>query len=386
MPQIFYMLYTTGAINQIYGMLAIGILVIVVWQWMRKGRAFINGLSSQAMLTMLSFCFLYFAIGEHTIQGILYYFVCPLLAYATGWVTVESGKKRPEEIIKYSVYSMLVGYTMHAFLNYISNIGHMRWQLTDFFTGEYAGATGSGCINTLILSLSMYFIFLEKNKVLKAAGIAASFVSLIYALLLGTRAQFIILFVVSVLFLFFYLKETYGRTGVIRLAIVLLIFVGTYLFLYNRNIFGVRTYVDTSNLIERYQHETDLDRADNYRYTSILRGLSSMFEHPFGGLKSTKYYHNMWLDIGRVAGILPFLCMLVYTVVINVHLFRIVSNKEIKADFKYLLLCIYLGTQINFFFEPIIEGLMGFFLVFTVINGMVEYYYHRVFLPMKQKQ
>ncbi|MBQ3413198.1 MAG: O-antigen ligase family protein [Oscillospiraceae bacterium] len=383
MPQILFMLYTTGAINQIYGMLALGVLVIVVWQWMRKGRAFINGLSSQAMLTMVAFCFLYFAIGEHTIPGFLYYFVCPLLAYATGWVTVESGKNRPEEIVKYSVYFMLVGYALHALLNYLSNIGHLRWQLTDFFTGEYAGATGSGCINTLVLSLSMYFIFLEKNKILKTAGIIASFISLMYALLLGTRAQFLILFVVSVLFLFFYLKETYGRTGVIRLAIVLIVFVGAYLFLYNRNIFGIRTYVDTSNLIERYQYGADLDRADNYRFSSILRGLSLMFEHPFGGLKSTKYYHNMWLDIGRVAGILPFLCMLVYTIVINVHLFRIVSSKEIEADFKYLLFCVYLGTQINFFFEPILEGLMGFFLVFTIINGMVEYYYHRVFLPLK---
>ena len=108
MPQILFMLYTTGAINQIYGMIFLGVLIIVVWQWMRKGRAYINGLSSQAMLTMVTFCFLYFAIGEHTIPGFLYYFVCPLLAYATGWVTVESGKNRPEEVVKYSVYFMLV--------------------------------------------------------------------------------------------------------------------------------------------------------------------------------------------------------------------------------------------------------------------------------------
>jgi hypothetical protein len=142
--------------------------------------------------------------------------------------------------------------------------------------------------------------------------------------------------------------------------------------------------VDTSNLIKRYQYGAALDRADNYRSSSILRGLGLMFEHPFGGLKNTEYYHNMWLDIGRVAGILPFLCMMVYTIVVNVHLIRILSKKELGAQFRYLLFCIYLGIQLNFFVEPIIEGLMGFFLAFTVINGMVEYYYHRVFLPLRK--
>ena len=49
-----------------------------------------------------------------------------------------------------------------------------------------------------------------------------------------------------------------------------------------------------------------------------------------------------------------------------------------------MILCVYIGIQINFFVEPILEGLLDFFLVFTLINGMIECYYQRYFINMKK--
>ena len=109
-----------------------------------------------------------------------------------------------------------------------------------------------------------------------------------------------------------------------------------------------------------------------------------MFNYPLGGLRETSYYHNLWLDVGRVAGIFPFLCMIVYTIAINWHAIQIIKDKQVSIWFRYLILCVYLGIQINFFVEPILEGLLDFFLIFTVINGMLECYYHSCF-DMKQK-
>ena len=109
-----------------------------------------------------------------------------------------------------------------------------------------------------------------------------------------------------------------------------------------------------------------------------------MLDHPFGGLESTAYFHNMWLDIGRVAGILPFLVMVAYSVVTDFRAIKIIHNKEIDIRLRYLILCVYLGFQINFFTEPVLEGLFEFFLNFMAINGMVEAYYYRFMIRADQ--
>lgn len=372
MPELLFMIFTTGAINPIYGMLIVGFLIIVPWQIIKIGKSYVNGMASVPFHALAIFGLLYFTIGEFSIQGFLYYFVCPLLAYLVGWVMIDVRKEDAEKYIRRGIIALILGYAIHAFLNYSINIGHSRWELRDYFTGSLRGATGSGCINTLVLSLAMYIMVSEKDKLKKVGGFVCVVISLLYAFQLGTRTQFIIFFTVSFVFLFCYLYEKFGIRSVLILTVVTLLLVGIGFYLYIQNIFDIKTYIDTSNLMARYQNGSSLQRADNYRTSSLPRGLDNLLNYPLGGLKDTSYYHNLWLDIGRVAGILPFVCMIFYTVVINIHAIRIIKNKRVEASFRYLLLCVYLGIQINFFVEPILEGLLDFFLVFTFINGMVE--------------
>lgn len=380
MPELLVMLFTTGAINKIYGMLAISILIIVPWQLLKNRKAYVNGMASAPFYTLALFGFFYFLIGEFSIQGILYYFVCPLLAYLAGWVIIDVRSDEIEITIRKVIIAILLGFAIHAFLNYSINIGHQRWELQDYFTGNIRGATGSGCINTLALSLMAYIIVIEKKKLNKIIGLGCTVVSILYAFLLGTRTQFIILFAVSFVFLVSYLFEKYGLKSAAILTAIVLILVGAAFYLYTNNIFGIKVYVDTSNLMARYQVGSGLQTADSYRTSSVLRGLDNLLNYPLGGLKATSYYHNLWLDVGRVAGILPFVLMVAYTVMINTHVIQIIKSKKIDGWMRYLIMCVYLGIQINFFVEPVLEGLLDFFLIFTLINGMVECYYRRVFL------
>ena len=378
MPQLLYMAFTSGAVNQIYGSLVIGLIIILAWQYYRVGHAYVNGLRSSGFRLLFVFGMLYFSFGDRSIRGVEYYFACPLIAYLGGWVTVEAGKRKPEETIRNTIYFMLFGYSIHAILNYSVNIGRVRWKLIDFYTKSYRAATGSGYINTLIFSLCVYLIVLEKNIAIKIAGVAETIISLLYAFLLGTRTQFLIFGIVSVSFLFIYLLKGYRYTAAIRLIIVVTSAVAVYFYLYSHNSFGLRTFIDSSNLAERYKYRSDLSRSDSYRYSSLGRGLLSMLEHPFGGLESTAYFHNMWLDIGRVSGIMPFIVMVVYSVVTDVHAIKILLKKALDIRFRYLIFCVYLGIQINFFTEPVLEGFFGFFLNFMIINGMVEAYFYRL--------
>lgn len=380
MPELLVMLFTTGAINKIYGMLAISILIIVPWQLFKNRKAYVNGIASTSFYALALFGFFYVLIGEFSIQGIFYYIVCPLLAYLAGWVIVDARKGEAEITIRKVTIAILFGFSIHAFLNYSINIGHQRWELQDFFTRNIRGATGSGCINTLAFSLMAYIVVIEKNKLNKIVGLGCAVVSILYAFLLGTRTQFIILFVVSFIFLVFYLFEKYGLKSAVILAAIVLTLIGVVFYLYTNNIFGIKVYVDASNLMARYQVGSGLQIADSYRVLSVLRGLDNLLNYPLGGLKATSYYHNLWLDVSRVAGILPFMFMVAYTVIINNHAIQIIKSKKIDEWLRYLIMCVYLGIQINFFVEPVLEGLLDFFLIFILFNGMVECYYRRVFL------
>ena len=329
MPELLLMLYSTGAINKIYGLLGISFFIIIPWQMIKTGRTYVNGIASVPFYALAMFAFLYVAIGEFSIQGMLYYMVCPLLAYLAGWVMIDARKDDAEKNIRRGIAALLLGYTIHAFLNYSVNVGHQRWELTDYFTGSLRAATGSGCINTLALSLAVYIIVIEKDKLKKVVGLACAVMSILYAFLLGTRTQFIIFFIVSFSFLLYYLYEKFGLRSVLILATITLLLISVGFYIYNKNIFGIKIYIDTSNLMARYQAGSGLQSADNYRTSSLTRGLVNLIDYPLGGLKHNEYYHNFWLDIGRVAGILPFVCMVVYTAVINTHAIRIIKGKNI---------------------------------------------------------
>lgn len=383
MPQIAYFLYATGAINPIYGTLAIGMLILFAWQLLARGRVCLNGIAAPSLLALALFGLLYMLFGDDSLHNFFYFMLCPMLAYLSGWITVEGSGIEPARQIKSIVYAFVLGNMLHAVLNYVTNIGVDRWKLKDVFLGELRAATGSGCINTVILSLAVYFVVLEKNALLKIAGIAAMLASLLYGLQLGTRTQFFVLAIISVVAAGLLLGERRGRSAGLKWCAALAILAGVAVFLYERNAFHLKEVVDTSNLMLRFL-SPDLSDADSYRFESIGTGFLQLLDHPFGGLEDTKYYHNMWLDIGRVAGILPFALMVCYTVLINMHVIRIFRNKEHVLWLRYMLLCIYMGVQINFFVEPILEGMLNFFLLFTFLNGAVEYYYYRVERPMRK--
>ena len=86
--------------------------------------------------------------------------------------------------------------------------------------------------------------------------------------------------------------------------------------------------IDAAGVGSRALHE-----ADQYRISSIFRGFTTMFDHPFGGLINESYYHNMWLDIGRVAGLIPFLIMTSYSIVTLHMLSEFSLTERIKHVF-----------------------------------------------------
>ena len=134
----------------------------------------------------------------------------------------------------------------------------------------------------------------------------------------------------------------------------------------------IRDYILSTNLAARYERRASLENADSFRFQSFWIGLRELIQYPMGGRASQIYRHNMWLDVGRVSGIIPFCLLLVYSIKNFANVTVIWKNTKILPSLRYLLLFLYIGAYVNCFVEPIWEGALNFFLALCVVDGMVS--------------
>lgn len=371
MPQFLIFLITTGAINYIYGYFAIGVFILLFYQGLKNKKILLNGARCIDCWLLFGFGVTYSAIAYGgSIQSILYYTLVPVVSYLAGWSIIEVNAKHEEGIIYKVIIAALLGCCVHAGLNYITNAGRARHLLTDFFTGELRAATGSGSINTIAFSLFFFFLQIEKRKIFKMLGLACFGISILYAVLLGTRTQFVILAIVSLFVLVLYVYEHRGSKEnwamIARLIVGIALVCGLFAF----NVMGLQDTFEESNLNARFTSDATAE-TDEYRFDSITDGIISLFEYPMGGRHSKGYFHNMWLDVGRIGGIIPTIFITFFTIsnIIGVyHLFR--SNAGEKT--RYMMVSITFGFMLNFLVEPVMEGLFDSFYLFCIMHGMLK--------------
>lgn len=376
MEVFFVFLLSLGVLNPIYSNILFSFLYITIIQYIKTKKILLNSALSINFWALFLFGITYFLFGGLKLQHLEFFLITPLLVYSFGWTLIELRGGKDVDFIKRIIFAMLIGFGVHAFLNYISNIGVTRWLLTDFFTGSIQAATGSGVLNTMIFSLLAYLLFIEKDKKIKILGLVLEIVACIYSFQLGGRTQLIILGVVFVIIFFFYLFEKKGFVPTFKTIMRLAILVILVYIVYQLDIFSIKTSIESSNLLLRLE-QGGLEASDQYRINSVLNGLLSLINHPFGGQETAFYFHNMWLDVGRVSGVFPFLFLLLYSVLATYHVLMIFLNKNYNITIRYLFLSLYLGIQINFFTEPIMEGAISFFLAFCFLSGLVDYMYYR---------
>lgn len=375
MERIAVFLCSLGALNAIYANIIVSLVILLILP-LRKGKAVMfNGASEAPFWLLFFFGLIYVGFGELTIRGIEFYLFTPIIAYLSGWSMIENAEDG-EKIALEILYLIAFAHGVHAFLNYITNIGKERWLLTDFFSGSIRAATGSGMLNTMVVSLFPCFLFVEKRKKYRVPGFALACIAVMYGLLLGTRTQFVIMAMMTIIVAPLYFREKYGWTGAFRLMGICLVVGAISMAMYNSNIGGIRTTIEHSNLFQRFNSTVEQTNADNYRFESVFRGITRAFEYPFGGLKYTSYYHNMWLDVGRVSGLIPMVLLMLYSINTTIHMWRLFRDQTCSVELRYACLSIYGGILINFFMEPILEGLIEYFLMFCRINGMVDFLYY----------
>ncbi len=369
-----------GFVNIEYGYFIWAFWVIFVVQYIKKGNIQVNALGQMPFFLLIVFTFSYAFFSHSDIKKfIFYYFINIPLLYLAGWIWSEC-RENSVQAVRNTIYLITLGLGIHVILNYSINIGKTRWTLTDFFSGNIASATGRGALNTFIFATVTYWLIVEKNLMIKIISIVLFLASFLYALLLGTRTQFIILIVCLVCGNFLYQMEKDQVKGAFKFLFICAVIGLICYWFYNSNIGGIKTMIDASNLMNRMEsmHASELSKSDNYRTSSLWRGLVNLLNYPFGGLINETYYHNTWTDIGRISGIIPFMGWLIYSIIEFRHVIVLMKEEKIIIEIRYLLFSLYLGMYINLFVEPGMEGFRWFIYSLVLINGMVDRLYYSI--------
>lgn len=369
MTNALFLLLTCGVINWGHAYPLAFLLIVLLRQKLRGREIYFNFLYSAGFWLLLCAGTTFVVIGMRSFTALYHYGMLPVIAYMIGWCASEWNE---DDHVRDCILSLIVGFGVYAMLNDLVNIGNNRYALIDFWTGSYRSATGSGILNTMLVSVVLYVFEFEKRKPVKSLFVVLLLFTIHYMFVLGTRAQIVILFVVNLVggLLLSYRKS--GFVGVLKGAGVVAGAALCIFLIYQTNVFSIQDWVADTNLMNRFTNRASLMRSDEFRLQSFWTGLKELFLYPLGGRAQQSYRHNMWLDVGRISGIIPFSLLLAYAVICLSKVWVLYRRKTCLPGLRYLLVFLYTGVYINFCVEPIWEGQLNLFLAMCVIDGMVN--------------
>ena len=133
-----------------------------------------------------------------------------------------------------------------------------------------------------------------------------------------------------------------------------------------------RIYSEELAIIDRFQ--TDEIETGGGRTYRLLNVASHMWSYPLGGMGAEiAYAHNLWFDCARVAGILPFVLLIIIALKYAFCLFQVIRNDSVDLILRYTFWILSLAILIVFLSEPVLEGIPMLFEFSCFLLGDVYY-------------
>lgn len=360
---------TLGAINWGYVYPLVFLFVALLRQRLLGKEICFNFLYASSFWLLLAAGMTYAIIGPRSLLSVYHHGTLPIIAFGIGWILAEGSS---DEQIRDGILAMIAGFGTYAALNMAVNIGRVRYRLIDFWSRTYRAATGSGVLNTMTICAMPDIVKCEKRVSVKLLFLALFVATIHYMFMLGTRTQFAILLITILLAVLHFSNREQGSVGIFKFLAIVIVLGAVGFLIYRYDIFSIRSRILSTNLALRYQQRDVLESADTFRLRSVWVGLRELVLYPMGGRAGQVYHHNMWLDVGRVSGVIPFMLLLTYSIKNFAHVITVCKNRAVLLSLRYLLLFLYIGTYVNFFVEPIWEGALNLFLALCVVDGMVS--------------
>ncbi len=155
----------------------------------------------------------------------------------------------------------------------------------------------------------------------------------------------------------------------IRLLLISLIFlIGIVSYIYT-------TYGDLLIVFDRF--ETDEVETGGGRIDRLMIVGSKLLDYPLGGMNMNNkigHAHNLWLDCGRVAGIIPLLLLFYLTCQYLYSFVRVYKLKSVNPILRLAFTFLSFIMLVGFVSEPILEGIPMFFAFFCLLFGILNEY------------
>lgn len=343
-----------------------------------KFTSLFNSLDKLGVLLILfsiSYSLFYSNTSQASTVYILVYAISPISFYALGRYFYT--KYRSYNIFLFLLLFLSLGYSFIPAISIIYRI------LENGFTGGRnltlltrttdTGATLLGGFFTMNMAAVGTMFVQSSNRIenkIKFISLGAFIISVLCVLRVASRTQLLIA-LISLLVTIGYLmlKRAFSKKSGLLLTFAIGLVVIFFI------VYPDSAFLNIMN--ERNNSEEQITEA-NGRSKLWEASLNNLTSKPFGWempknvTHISTYSHNLWLDVDRVAGIIPFTFLLLFTILCISLVKEILKIPSLDLYLKTTILVWFIGFMAVFFVEPIIEGFYILFLIFCIFIGMIS--------------
>ena len=284
--------------------------------------------------------------------------------------------QKEEKNISTAICVIAGGPLLRFILNMITNWGSTNRNVIDFWTKSEMAATGQAALACMAIAVAVAFLFSKAGNQKKIIGAAILLAIITYNLILAGRTIFVLILLimmVAILYRCITEKIKIGKAVTIILVVLLVL-----VLLYNNNVFGIKTTVESSNFYlrfygDKYSQELDEDSRLEYK----LAYLSHFLDYPWGGYRIYDALghsaHDLYLDLYSEAGVFAFIAIIAYIISSLSRMVKCLRSPRFTSPTKLLILCVYIACNIQFWLEPITRGMPWLLAAYCFIDGTITY-------------
>lgn len=351
--------------------------MVIIFAYMiykEKFKYYITGSVTFFVLIIgtLSYCILYLKNYDNPSSSILLLrYIAPLVLFYCGFIRVREGVNTLKNDTMVIAFSSCLHGILNVFYNRNLNILTIAGRQYNDIYGDVIAGTLQNLFFVTSSALLFYFISVEKHKVLKMTGVIASLCGVYGSIMNASRTMIIVTFLVFFISMFIYMHTKYGFSSAIfrYFCVVLALLIGVFLCLW-LDLFNIQEWFANTALGKRASINTSGHMIlDNVRWTYSIDILKLLPQYPFGGVPYASYAHNLWVDIAKEAGVIPFVLYILFFICIIKTTMLFYGNKNVDYSYKVFFVPIVITFFLVFFTEPIMEGMPIIFSLFCFVVG-----------------
>ena len=325
----------------------------------------------------ISYSVIYSMLPDARVTHILSYAIAPITFYAIGkyfWM-----KYRSYNVFYFLFIFLSVGYSFIPAISITYHIienGFVGTRALRLLTGDVPlGGPKLGSFFTMNMA-AIGTIFVQSSKKIenkiKIISIAVFIISLLCVLRVASRTQLGIA-LISLLVTISYLsvKQSFSKNIRLILTISLILIVG---------LFSISSDSAILNILNQRNNSEEELMSGTGRTGLWKMSLNYIIDYPFGwelpsSASDAGYYsHNLWLDVSRIGGIIPFIFLSLFTILCVYLVIKTLKISPHNLYFNTTILVLFFGFMAVFFVEPVMEGMLDLFLIFCLYIGLLSGY------------